>query len=411
MGSGSSSTETKFTKTDPWGPAQPSLIKSLGAANDAFDNTYNGSSVTPLDPLVQQSQNQMVNNANSGQLSGMANTAAGTIGGILQNGGLTQEQQNAITGLNGTLSGFNAQSAQNLGNLNPIANGSMIGHNPYLDKSIQDSMNDAAAATNRQFSAAGRYGSGAQTSVLGDRLGKIANDARMGAYETDSNRQLQALGMANTANNDSMSGNLSGQAALSQLGQQRLANTEGIVGAMPGLQQAQNIDASSLGNVGGARMDYNQKVIDAANADPWTKAQNLSQIAQGIGSMGGTSFSIGKKENDPGVMGTIGSALSGAGAVGNLFSAPAGGTSAAAGFAALFSDERLKENIEPVGKLDDGQKIYAYNYKGDGTPQIGLLAQEVEKFVPDAVRTDPGSGMKMVDYRRATRNAREKKAA
>jgi hypothetical protein len=62
---------------------------------------------------------------------------------------------------------------------------------------------------------------------------------------------------------------------------------------------------------------------------------------------------------------------------------------------------RAKENIQPVGKLDDGQKVYAYNYKGDPTPEIGLLAQEVEKVRPDAVATGP-DGLKRVDYGAAT---------
>lgn len=67
----------------------------------------------------------------------------------------------------------------------------------------------------------------------------------------------------------------------------------------------------------------------------------------------------------------------------------------------MMSDERVKENIEPVGKTYDGQTTYVYNYKGDDTPQMGLLAQEVEKKHPRAVAETP-AGIKMVDYRRAT---------
>lgn len=70
----------------------------------------------------------------------------------------------------------------------------------------------------------------------------------------------------------------------------------------------------------------------------------------------------------------------------------------------LFSDERLKENISEVGKLADGQKVYAYNYKGDDAPQIGLMAQEVEKRAPGAV-SEHASGFKMVDYEAATKKA------
>ena len=66
----------------------------------------------------------------------------------------------------------------------------------------------------------------------------------------------------------------------------------------------------------------------------------------------------------------------------------------------MFSDERLKEFIEPVGELYDGTNVYRYNYKGDPTPRIGLIAQEVEQTRPDAV-TEIG-GYKAVNYQKAT---------
>ena len=72
---------------------------------------------------------------------------------------------------------------------------------------------------------------------------------------------------------------------------------------------------------------------------------------------------------------------------------------------ALLSDERTKENIAPVGELHDGQTVYSYNYLGDPTPQIGLMAQEVEETHPEAVVTG-SDGFKRVDYGRATSLAR-----
>lgn len=63
-----------------------------------------------------------------------------------------------------------------------------------------------------------------------------------------------------------------------------------------------------------------------------------------------------------------------------------------------LSDERAKENIKKVGKLD-GHNLYRYNYKGDPTrtKHVGVMAQEVEKKRPDAVlrRED---GMRVVNY-------------
>src|SRR6202012_1329076 len=51
----------------------------------------------------------------------------------------------------------------------------------------------------------------------------------------------------------------------------------------------------------------------------------------------------------------------------------------------FFSDERLKEDIEPIGELYDGQKVIKYRYKGDKQTHVGLSAQDVEKKHPEAV--------------------------
>lgn len=71
-----------------------------------------------------------------------------------------------------------------------------------------------------------------------------------------------------------------------------------------------------------------------------------------------------------------------------------------------FSDKRVKDNIEKVGKTFDGQNIYSYNYKGDNTPQMGLMAQEVEKKTPEAV--GEVSGIKTVNYKKATAKSAKK---
>lgn len=72
------------------------------------------------------------------------------------------------------------------------------------------------------------------------------------------------------------------------------------------------------------------------------------------------------------------------------------GTSAAT----AFSDERLKENIKSVGKLDNGLNVYSYNFKGSPKTEIGLIAQEVIQLHPRAVHKDP-SGYLKVDYLKA----------
>lgn len=62
-----------------------------------------------------------------------------------------------------------------------------------------------------------------------------------------------------------------------------------------------------------------------------------------------------------------------------------------------FSDRRLKSNIERVGTHRLGIGIYEYDIFGER--QRGVMADEVQKVLPDAVMTHE-SGFKMVDYGR-----------
>lgn len=64
-----------------------------------------------------------------------------------------------------------------------------------------------------------------------------------------------------------------------------------------------------------------------------------------------------------------------------------------------FSDERLKENVEKVGRLPGGPNLYEYEFKADpsDTREIGVMAQEVERTQPSAVSRGPG-GYRRVDY-------------
>ena len=69
-----------------------------------------------------------------------------------------------------------------------------------------------------------------------------------------------------------------------------------------------------------------------------------------------------------------------------------------------FSDERLKDNIET---LEDGlakvEQLRGVTYTRDDRENIGVIAQEVEKILPEIVKTaDDEMGTKSVDYSRIT---------
>jgi Chaperone of endosialidase len=94
--------------------------------------------------------------------------------------------------------------------------------------------------------------------------------------------------------------------------------------------------------------------------------------------------------------------LSGLNASGNILGALGSIGSTAASLAPfLLSDINAKEDIEKVGELYDGQPVYKYRYVDSPIFQIGLIAQDVEKTNPAAVK-DFG-GLKAVNYNEATR--------
>jgi hypothetical protein len=125
--------------------------------------------------------------------------------------------------------------------------------------------------------------------------------------------------------------------------------------------------------------------------------------ATSSGTTSGTSQSTGTNltngtQTQPGP-GVLGGLLGTATGIGSLF-APAGGGGALAGLLPFLSDRRAKTDIKQVGKLDNGLPVYVFRYRGDNTPQIGLMADDVEKVNPHAVVTGP-HGLKMVHYDQA----------
>ena len=99
-----------------------------------------------------------------------------------------------------------------------------------------------------------------------------------------------------------------------------------------------------------------------------------------------------------GVYGLLGTGLT-AGAM--MLGGPVAGAAAAGAMGLARSDERLKEDIAPVGKTGEGTPIYTYKYRDDPThtTHMGVMAQELMHKRPDAVHRMP-SGFYAVDYRK-----------
>jgi Chaperone of endosialidase len=64
-----------------------------------------------------------------------------------------------------------------------------------------------------------------------------------------------------------------------------------------------------------------------------------------------------------------------------------------------WSDVNLKHDIVPVGHLANGLGLYRFSYNDSDKVYVGVLAQEVERVMPDAVRRAP-NGYLQVNYAR-----------
>lgn len=84
--------------------------------------------------------------------------------------------------------------------------------------------------------------------------------------------------------------------------------------------------------------------------------------------------------------------------LGAQYGATAGnaGTAMTPGLGNIFSDIRLKKNIQRIGTRSDGLGVYEFEYTWGGGRQIGLMAQEVLGIYPDAV--GQSGGYFTVDY-------------
>lgn len=218
----------------------------------------------------------------------------------------------------------------------------------------------------------------------GDRAGiaqaELARQQNLATGQTLANVLQGGYGQALGQFNADQARALQAGSTLGQLGAG--AQVAGLQGA-----QAQLGAGAQQQAVQQAQDVANQQQFQAAQAYPFQTTQFLGNLLLGIGGQSGGQALT----STPGP--NIGSQV--LGGLTTLASIPWG------------SDERLKENMEPIGETYDGQKIYKFNYKNDGHTMLGLSAQEVEKHHPNAVHKD-GEGMRMVDYEKAVNHAAQR---
>jgi len=216
-------------------------------------------------------------------------------------------------------------------------------------------------------------------SALDPMLAKIRSDQVLYQPGGGSRGDI-AVGNAASAVGDKMLDNIA-KMQYQAYGDAQGRRTQAL-GAYPTIMGAPMGMYNSMADVGAQRRAMSQEGINRGIQEHAYSSQAestaLANYLAGIhGDYGGMSTS---KTPGPSSMSTIGSL---AGIVGSL--API----------LMASDERFKENIEQVGVLN-GFNIYRFNYLWSPKKFIGVIAQEVERIMPEAVKKV--NGWRMVNY-------------
>ena len=231
------------------------------------------------------------------------------------------------------------------------ARASMQNQQLGTDVAMQNANNDMRIAEANMQSALQR---GDRQAVLDAQRNMARAEMSLEASTRNQAAQLQAGGMGLDAN------------ARFRQQQMDAANQLARVGGMR--QGATFAAADQLARAGRDQRDVNLQQ-QAYDYEQWLRGQTGGGEAidfMGRQLRGGDQFTYGRKPDKL-------SQLLGLGAVGSSF----------------LSDAKAKENIKSVG-TKNGLNIYEFNYLGQSTRWRGVIAQEIMKTRPDAVRERNG---------------------
>jgi len=246
MGSRSSQPQTTTTvnRTEPDPLTQQWRTQLYGLAQDQFNQGmpgyFPGSTVVPFSDQTQAGLNYMQDYASQGAF------------------GLPQAQNS----LNRSMSGFNPampfatgmaagstnnpygnmQTTAGIGQLQSTANGDLIGQNPYLDRMFQSGSNQIQNAVNANFSAAGRYGSGAHQGAMAQGMGDLYSSIYAPAYQQERQNQLTAANQLAGFN----AADLGRMGSLYEAGANRRLEATGLMGDLWSTGNAQGMAAAAM---------------------------------------------------------------------------------------------------------------------------------------------------------------------
>jgi hypothetical protein len=309
--------------------------------------------------------------------------AAGAIGGaIIQSNAAqsaAQTQANAANAATAAQQGIYNANAQNLA---PFITGGQTAYNNLLSQmpnytgTFTNQDLNANLAPNYQF-------------MLNQGLGANAENVNVGGGGSNVNTANQVFAQnyasnayQNAFNNwyNTRQANLSNLMAPVQVGQNSAAALAGV-GSQTG--------ASIANTMVGAGTALASGQIGSANA-----------LAGGIGSIGNAAMmaSIMNGNANQNAANSLNSVVNSGADLSGVYS-----SGSMPAYYSSLSDPRAKENIEFIGTLPSGIRVYDFDYKPEFKDEAGhgryrgVMADEVEKIIPEAVVIGK-NGYKMVNY-------------
>lgn len=348
-------TQTQNSKTEPWGPAQQPLMDLIGKYSGLA-----GSGAT--DVTAGQTAGLNAINAAAGSAGALTPQAAA---GVMRMFGTDTSPQ--IGMLSGGLDKLNT-------NLGATASGAEL--DPYATPGFSDAIktmtNDITNQVKGVYNASGRAPSGAGSFAGSLGRGLTQSIAPIIASQFNTNKQNQ-MGAARSLF-DANTGTVGGMLSAGQIPFQNIATGAGL---LPGLISSYLSPAQAKFGAESAKVGL-----------PFENLKNILGPLAGLGALGGQNTGSGTSVTTQ-PQSTLSNVI--------------GGATAAASILALLSDERAKDDIEPIGKLHDGQDVVRFKYKGSDKTEIGLIAQDVARFEPTAVGFR--GGLLHINPRRATDRA------
>jgi hypothetical protein len=356
---------------------QQATTQGMSLANEFFANpAFSGQRVAGLNPFQTTSANTLGGFAN--QFTPMAQGGAANLGFANLGAGM-----NFGNNAQNIFSQFSGDPTQQI-----INNAGQFANNPFVSGLIDASTRDVTRnlfenqlpGIDRAATGAGHLNStraGVESAIAtrgaADRLADMSSEIRSRFFG-------QGLDMSQNQYNQNLANMLQANQGLMQAGQF----------GMDAFGNAQNLASTGFGQsqmAGGLFQGQEQAELDAQRAQfdeglanrlaVLANLQGNTQTGQGFKSVAGVTPGA----TSPSVMSQLGA------------------------FAGAFakSDIATKENIKQVGVLPSGINIYEFEYKPEFKDEaghgrfIGVMAQEVQKVIPEAVAIG-ADGYMMVDY-------------